>query len=1076
MRNLKRVLSLALALVMVLGMMVITTSAADFTDADEITYTEAMDVMAGLGLFKGDNNNAVNPHGILTREEAAVLMARIMLGEKTADKLVATKQIFADVPANDWAAKYIEYCYNTGLIGGYTVNGELVFNPDGNLTGVAFAKLLLCAMGYDAAAQGYGGSNWASAIAVDALEAGLTIDGVVISADLTREQAAQMILQALDGDMKTYTTAYDYATGAAILIGPKAVDGVASKDYDKRNNKTDDTLQFAEKYFSGLTKNYASNDDWGRPADYCWKYKTNTTKTLYTAWETPVAVYTEAIAECDIAEELGVKKTADIAVATWNGQDVLLNNMEINATATKVKIGAQGTLVEIYENEDGDYEFVLLDQYLAKVTDVTEVEYDRNGHIEENAELDLLIYAYATDDAKDGDEVTLEDDEDWTYSKNDMLLVYYNEETEDVEIVAYAESIEGAQTARTNDPVHIVEDEEYADAVQLNLDQAGRQTTDHVWYFDTYGNLVGIMDPKDAAASFGTITSIYWRDSNDGENGYAYATITYMDGTSDKAKIYSIDDVVLEGVEGKYADYEDGFVSSTKQYNDTYKVYDEDLEEKVDYTDADYSNVALYAITEGRKGLILETVEDTLENVDIEAGVPDLGEINAGKSTMFLVWNAADEEYETYTGIRNVPDYEDADGFYYTERNDGVADYVFLIDPEGAANDSSVLYYYNGRLNIREYLDDNDVEYWTVKGGYVNGTEGTLTIEDEDVLEDIEDNKGVLVKLTVNKYDVVTAVEPVDEEGTSVRINGKTHYAVYAGAVDNDTGATTADDAELVDSVLMPATGGSYDVEDLTADDVITYNLDLEDTIDEDNAAYLYIVYTKNNSNTKLMTAVTVYITDVPGAASEDLDADLVIYNADDLVDFADDVNAGDDFAGKTVMLAADIDLGGVEWEPINGFRGTFDGNGYTISDLTVYGTTNVGLFGSIVGTVKNVTVTDAEVEGTHWVGVIVGYAYGTIDNCAVIDSTVVCEDDSDEPEDGDKAGAIVGYICGEPQSYLTNCYAEDVTITANRDAGIIAGMVNGTVTVSDNDWDDVVVEWNGYETGANIGGEIGRQ
>ena len=73
MRNLKRVLSLALALVMVLGMMVITTSAADFADKDEITYEEAMDVMVGLGLFKGDNNNAVNPQGILTHDSSVLV-------------------------------------------------------------------------------------------------------------------------------------------------------------------------------------------------------------------------------------------------------------------------------------------------------------------------------------------------------------------------------------------------------------------------------------------------------------------------------------------------------------------------------------------------------------------------------------------------------------------------------------------------------------------------------------------------------------------------------------------------------------------------------------------------------------------------------------------------------------------------------------------------------------------------------------------------------------------------------------------------------------------------------------------
>ena len=82
MRNLKRVLSLALALVMVLGMMVITTSAADFTDAEEITYKEAVEVMSSLGILNGykaaDGTYSFNPTGTLERDEAAKILAYVI--------------------------------------------------------------------------------------------------------------------------------------------------------------------------------------------------------------------------------------------------------------------------------------------------------------------------------------------------------------------------------------------------------------------------------------------------------------------------------------------------------------------------------------------------------------------------------------------------------------------------------------------------------------------------------------------------------------------------------------------------------------------------------------------------------------------------------------------------------------------------------------------------------------------------------------------------------------------------------------------------------------------------------------
>ena len=97
--------------------------------------------------------------------------------------------------------------------------------------------------------------------------------------------------------------------------------------------------------------------------------------------------------------------------------------------------------------------------------------------------------------------------------------------------------------------------------------------------------------------------------------------------------------------------------------------------------------------------------------------------------------------------------------------------------------------------------------------------------------------------------------------------------------------------------------------------------------------------------------------------------------------------------------LAADIDLTGSEWAPIQGYAGTFDGNGKTITGLTINKSTesNVGLFASIAqgGTVKNLTLDDVDITAGANVGAIAGENRGTIENCSVSGSVTGSSDNS---------------------------------------------------------------------------------
>ena len=149
MRNLKRTLSLVMAMALIVGMMVVSASAvsSDFNDSAEITNTEAVDVMTAIGVFEGTDKGAFNPTGILTREQAAKIVAVMLLGEEDANKLSTNSTTFKDVAANRWSAGYIGYCVQQGILAG-TGNGN--FDPEGELTGLAFAKMMLVALGYDA--------------------------------------------------------------------------------------------------------------------------------------------------------------------------------------------------------------------------------------------------------------------------------------------------------------------------------------------------------------------------------------------------------------------------------------------------------------------------------------------------------------------------------------------------------------------------------------------------------------------------------------------------------------------------------------------------------------------------------------------------------------------------------------------------------------------------------------------------------------------------------------------------------------------------------------------------------------
>ena len=186
-------------------------------------------------------------------------------------------------------------------------------------------------------------------------------------------------------------------------------------------------------------------------------------------------------------------------------------------------------------------------------------------------------------------------------------------------------------------------------------------------------------------------------------------------------------------------------------------------------------------------------------------------------------------------------------------------------------------------------------------------------------------------------------------------------------------------------------------------------------------------------------------------AAAKDLgytiesNGSYTVTSADGLMNVAELVNGGK--TDINITLDKNIDLTGKDWTPIgtdydNSYKGTFDGGGHTITGLTF--TTNdeyAGLFGWLnrAGTVKNVVMEGVQITSNQIyggsIGGVVGYGWGTIENCSVsgsVSGTVY-------------VGGVVGVQIG---GSITGC-SSSATVKGTVDVGGVAGQTNSSATLT---------------------------
>ena len=228
----KKLLALVLALVMTLSLAVVGSNAA-FKDADKVneTYSEAVNVLSGMKVFQGYTDGSFQPKGAITRAEVAAIVYRLYTGD-VADKqasLYATYNKFSDMDGAKWAAGYIGYCANAGLVKGYDAK---TFGPADKVTGYQALAMILRAVGYDKNGE-FTGADWQLHVAQYAQQLGVlkNVKNEDLNAPASRELVAELLFRtAAEVPTVTYTAALGYNSMSSI-IGTTKNDTLGKKNF-----------------------------------------------------------------------------------------------------------------------------------------------------------------------------------------------------------------------------------------------------------------------------------------------------------------------------------------------------------------------------------------------------------------------------------------------------------------------------------------------------------------------------------------------------------------------------------------------------------------------------------------------------------------------------------------------------------------------------------------------------------------------------------------------------------------------------------------------------------------------------
>ena len=658
----KKLLALVLALVM--SMSLVTISNAAYSDKADIDLKEAVDVLSAVGVFEGSDGK-FDPKADLTREQAAKLVAYLQLGQKSADALVGGNK-FTDVAANRWAAGYVDYCATTGVVAGVG-NGQ--FNPTGSLTALQFGKMLLVCLGYDAKTENLTGSDWQINTSKLMTSAKLLkgLDSVKANDVITREQAAQMMLNAIKAPTVEYDTKGSTITIGGTVIGiggSKATYVTATVAEDKSvtnigktqlTNSSAYTVELGEKLFSNL-KLSSDTDAFERPVTV-WTLKA---EKIGSYANTPDLTYTAEVKLGTIYSDLGTSKKLvysndDVDVA--HGEENVFAyyaDGTINASLGKgdiakgndQKVGGNGVLIEVYYDDVAN---------TAKVVEINTYGGEVTSARAKTASKDANVTVTPLNAGKGGNYET----ED--FKVDDIVAYNYSTKTGDagVKNVAAAEKVTGELTGYTAGKSVVVGGTTYKFNKAASIDTsalAGAIDNDVTLALDKYGYVLNVN--TDATS---TNYAVVLKYQDKGAFDDAKAELLFTDGTTKTVEL-------KDNVDKKGA---------------------------TTGTDVEKGAIVSYTITnKGKYDLKVLENATTAQNVTLTAkgsSAIEIGSVRtANGKTIFLVATKSgnsDTVYTSYTGIANVPTIKVDDTAAATVNayvKSGSAATVVYIDATGA--------------------------------------------------------------------------------------------------------------------------------------------------------------------------------------------------------------------------------------------------------------------------------------------------------------------------------------------------------------------------------------------------------
>ncbi len=778
----KKFLSLVLALVMTMSLVTVSAGAKDFTDDSSITYKEAVDVISALGVVDGYPGGDFRPDDVLTRGAAAKIICNLILGPTTASALSAGTAPFKDVPVTNTFAGYITYCSQQGIISGYA---DGTFRPTGTLSGNAFMKMLLGALGYDSSIEGYTGANWTVSVIKQAVGIGLDDgnDEFVGSKAVTRQEAALYAFNMLQATM------VEYDQQNTIVVGDITINTTSSRSDVENNGKSDKyinsdgKMQFAEKYFTDLRLDDSGEDDFARPSNV-WTLKSDEIGTYAKEAD---ATYTASVEVGDIYKDLGLNKTVDkddVSVYV----DGVVNTKVASPVAIKKgdddnKFGANGVLTEVfYDDDDGTVTITEVNTYVGQVSKNVAATSKKDAYV-----------VVATLDAAPSETGNLEFETNEEFEEDAYVLFTYSEAAEEVKSVATAEEVSGTVTKVVNKASDdenkglTIADTEYKTSKMVSGELLGDVSVknDYTVYLDAYGYVIYIEEEELTAQDYALVLATANKSDFVGKK----AELLFADGTT---KVVTTE-----------KDYSNDIADNTIV---TYKVDSDNVYTLKEVSSKQDTNPVTYNKTVSKPDISTFALKNDKASINV-GGTP----VTANSKTLFVVRDTEDtDEYTAYTGIKNAPSITAASGkdrqvdVYYFCKNGSMVTVMFIM-PESKVDvedDSSKMLFLAGE-SVSDLIHDADDDYFEYNA-VVNNEITTVKVAEE--LGD--DLNGLYKSFSTNKYGVITKV---------------TRYDAFDNTTDSKqavNGGTGVDKRSGDYTVILDTTGDKWTV---SVDDNATY-------------------------------------------------------------------------------------------------------------------------------------------------------------------------------------------------------------------------------------------------------------